>query len=164
MSSRPAELGEPRTNDTEATRNKDYELGHLVLRVVVGVNILGHGLARIGSPGAFADALTHDFASTPLPSWSVRLFALTLPFLEFAVGLLVLLGLRLREALLAGGAIIAALTLGMTLRQQWEVVGLQLIYGLAYAALLAGARHARFTLDARIGRTSAPRLHPARSS
>lgn len=148
MSSRTTEL------DGAATRNRDYELAHLVLRVIVGINIFGHGLVRIGSAGAFADALTRDFASTPLPSWSVHVFALALPFVEFAVGLLVLLGLRLREALLAGGATIAALTFGSTLRQQWEIVGLQLIYGLAYAALLAGARHARFTLDTRLDRTA----------
>lgn len=147
--------------DTTPVRDRDYELAHLVLRAIVGVNIFGHGLVRIGSAGAFADALTRDFASTPLPSWSVRLFALALPFLEFAVGLLVLLGFRLREALLAGAAIIAALTFGSTLRQQWEIVGFQLIYGLAYAALLAGARHARFTLDTGSRSTSTALRTPA---
>ncbi|MCP3098301.1 DoxX family membrane protein [Myxococcus sp. K15C18031901] len=126
---------------------EDRQLAHGVLRLVVGLNILVHGLVRVGAPGAFADGIVQGFASTPLPEWSVRPFALVLPFAELAVGLLILLGLKLRLALVAGGVLIAMLTFGESLRQQWNTVGLQLIYALAYSALLARASDARFTVD-----------------
>ncbi|MFY0575494.1 hypothetical protein ACN28S_15015 [Cystobacter fuscus] len=45
--------------------------GHLLLRLALGINILGHGLVRIGNPGAFADALVQLFANTGSPRrWS----------------------------------------------------------------------------------------------
>ncbi|MCE9669002.1 DoxX family membrane protein [Myxococcus stipitatus] len=125
----------------------DRQLAHGVLRLVLGLNILTHGLVRVAAPGAFADSLVQGFTGTPLPEWTVRPFALVLPFVELAVGLLILLGLRLRLALVAGGALIAMLTFGESLRQQWNTVGLQLLYALAYFVLLSRASDARLTLD-----------------
>ncbi|UJR84744.1 DoxX family membrane protein [Sandaracinus amylolyticus] len=125
----------------------DAALAHLALRGVVGVNLLGHGLARAGSASTFADALVRDFAETWLPSALVWPFALVLPFVELGLGAAILIGLRLRASLLVASALMASLTFGMCLRQQWEAVGLQLIYAIAYALLLAGAQHARGTID-----------------
>jgi thiosulfate dehydrogenase [quinone] large subunit len=125
----------------------DSQLAHGVLRLVFGTNITVHGLVRIGSPGGFAEALVPAFANTPLPEWSVRAFAMGLPFVELAVGLCILLGLRLRAALTLGGAVLASLTFGECLRQEWSAVGLHLSYALAYYVLLSRAADARFTVD-----------------
>lgn len=126
---------------------EDRQLAHGVLRLVLGTNIAVHGLVRVGAPGRFADTLAQGFAATSLPEWSVRAFAMALPFLELAVGLCILLGFRLRLALVLGGALIAALTLGESLRQEWSTVGLQLVYALAYSVLLSRAADARLTVD-----------------
>jgi thiosulfate dehydrogenase [quinone] large subunit len=107
---------------------------HLGLRLVVGVNLLAHGLARIGDIPGFAAHLASDFAGV-LPAALVRPFAFCVPPLELAIGLLVLLGVRLREVLLAASALLAALTFGACLIQRWEIVGLQLVYALAYWVL-----------------------------
>lgn len=134
----------------EATRHThlgDRQLAHGVLRLVFGTNLTVHGLVRVGSPGSFADALVQGFAHTPLPEWSVRAFAMGLPFVELAVGLCILLGLRLRFALVAGGLVLASLTFGECLRQEWSAVGLHLSYALAYYVLLSRAADARFTVD-----------------
>ncbi|MFT3770319.1 MAG: DoxX family membrane protein [Minicystis sp.] len=129
------------------SRWTDAQRAHLVLRLTLGVNIAAHGLSRIASPGAFADGLARDFQATWLPAWSVRTFALGLPFVELIVGLAILAGLRTRAALAAGGLVIAALTFGSCLRQAWELAGMQLLYALAYYVLAARAGDLRLTLD-----------------
>jgi hypothetical protein len=48
---------------------------------------------------------------------------------------------------MAGAALLVALTFGVTLQQRWEVAGLQLVYVIAYAALLASAALNRYSLD-----------------
>lgn len=135
----------PQNHDTAPL--SDAQLAHGVLRLVFGTNLTVHGLVRVGSPGSFADALVPAFAHTPLPEWSVRAFATGLPFVELAVGLCILLGLRLRVALTLGGAVLASLTFGECLRQEWSAVGLHLSYALAYYVLLSRAADARFTVD-----------------
>ncbi|WNG25935.1 DoxX family membrane protein [Cystobacter fuscus] len=122
--------------------------GHLLLRLALGINILGHGLVRIGNPGAFADALAQLFANTWLPSPLVRLFALLLPFLELVIGALLTLGLLTRIALFTGGLVMVSLIFGTTLRSDWETVGLQMIYAALYSALMGTAHLNRLSVDA----------------
>jgi thiosulfate dehydrogenase (quinone) large subunit len=128
---------------------KPAQLGHFALRFVLGVNIAGHGLVRLPKSAAFAQSLAGQFEGV-LPGVLVKPFALALPTLELLLGILILMGFRLNAALFAGALLIGLLTFGMTMREEWEVVGLQLVYALAYAFLLFGAEHARFTLDGRL--------------
>ena len=133
-----------RRSDAEWNRS----CGYVLLRVMLGVNILVHGISRIlTGPGAFAAMLVREFQSTPLPSVLVHLFALALPWVEGLTGLLVLIGLFRRFALVVGGATLVALTFGTTLRQDWPSAGLQLIYALVYAALLAFLNFDRYSVD-----------------
>src|SRR5208282_5691939 len=76
----------------------DRKLGYFVLRFSLGLSIFMHGVARLPHLGAFAEGLVRLFADTPLPALLVRPFAVGLVFVETIVGLLVLLGLRTREA------------------------------------------------------------------
>jgi thiosulfate dehydrogenase [quinone] large subunit len=125
----------------------DTARAHLVLRFTLGLNILAHGLVRIGHASSFSAAMVRDFQGTALPGWSVGPFAMSVPFVETAVGLAMLLGLRLRAALMVGGLVIAALTFGTCLRQAWEIAGAQIVYALAYAWLAQHASSARLTVD-----------------
>ncbi|WP_233262298.1 DoxX family membrane protein [Vitiosangium sp. GDMCC 1.1324] len=122
--------------------------GHFLLRLALGINILGHGLVRIGNPGAFADTLVQLFANTWIPSPLVRLFALVLPFLETLLGVLLTLGLLTRTALFTGGLLMVSLIFGTALRSDWETVGLQMIYAALYSALMATAHFNRLSVDA----------------
>jgi thiosulfate dehydrogenase [quinone] large subunit len=129
-------------------RDKDAALGYLLLRATLGTNIFIHGLSRIlAGPSHFADALVPAFQHTHLPLGFVRLFALALPWVESIVGLLVLVGIRTRFALVAGSLLILTLTFGATLNQDWESAGLQLIYATVYASLLAFRNHNTFSVD-----------------
>jgi thiosulfate dehydrogenase [quinone] large subunit len=53
------------------------------------------------------------------------------------LGGLVLFGVSLRLALFGGAFLIFLLTLGSSLLQDWSAAGLQLIYAMIYAGLLA---------------------------
>jgi thiosulfate dehydrogenase [quinone] large subunit len=131
-----------------STANRDAALGYLLLRATIGINIFIHGLSRIlAGPSHFADVLVPAFQHTPLPASFVRFFALTLPWAETIVGLLVLVGIRTRLALVAGSLLILTLTFGATLTQDWESAGLQLIYATVYASLLAFRNYNTFSVD-----------------
>lgn len=124
------------------------DLGYLLIRLALGVNILAHALARTGGNYdkfvAWAGGL---FAATPLPAWAVGAFARAVPPAEGAIGLLLLLGLFTSWAAVAGGLLMIALIFGMAMVQNWEIVGVQMIYVAFYAALVALADHDRFSLD-----------------
>lgn len=126
----------------------DAQRAHLGVRLVVGVNLAMHGVVRLPQLGAFAEALGQGFAATALPQPLIRAFAFTLPFVETALGVALLVGWRVRAVCLAGSVVLAALTFGSCLREQWEVVGVQLVYALAYYLLGTRAADLRFSLEA----------------
>ncbi len=107
-----------------------------------------HGLSRLPHLQEFADGLVKMFADTMLPAMLVRAFGLALVFVETAVGLLLLLGLWTQEALLVGSATMAALIFGTALRSDWNIVAIQLLYVVIYAALLATREYNAYSLDA----------------
>lgn len=126
----------------------DQQSAYLLLRATLGLNIALHGVVRIiAGPSHFAATMVHQFASTPLPSWSVYGFARCLPWAEMLIGVGVLLGLATRWMLIAGALEILALTFGTTLLQDWSTAGLQLTYAGVYAALLASAKYNSFSID-----------------
>jgi thiosulfate dehydrogenase [quinone] large subunit len=124
------------------------ELAYLFLRLTLGINILMHGLARILSGLApFADGMAKQFAGTSIPPALVHAFAIALPWTELFIGLLILVGLWTRTALALGALEIVALTLGISFTQNWSVAGLQLIYAIVYAILLAFGEFNRWSVD-----------------
>jgi thiosulfate dehydrogenase (quinone) large subunit len=125
----------------------DRRLAYLLLRLTLGINILLHGVVRLPALGAFAEGTVQQFADTPLPAVAVRLFGVSLPFLETAIGLLLIVGLWTRWALVAGGLLIAALVLGTALRSDWETLSIQMIYAIIYYLLLTGRTYDYFALD-----------------
>jgi len=129
-------------------RHRDIQLAYGLLRATLGLNILMHGLARLlqGAVG-YARTLAPMFANTPLPAWSVYAFGVALPFIETLLGLLLILGLKTRWAIVGGCGLLFVLTFGSSLRQDWETTALQLIYTALYTALLASIRWNSFSVD-----------------
>jgi thiosulfate dehydrogenase (quinone) large subunit len=131
--------------------DRDISLAYLLLRATLGINILTHGAARILSgPAHFASILAQSFHATPLPGSLVVWFAYALPWMEAAIGILVLLGLFTRISIAAGALLILVLTIGAGLRQAWEITGLQLIYAAVYAMLLTFRSANHYSADALI--------------
>jgi thiosulfate dehydrogenase (quinone) large subunit len=128
----------------------DRNLAYAMLRFTLGLSIFMHGLVRLPHFIAFADSTVKLFTSTPLPAFTVRVFALSLVFVETVVGLLVLLGLWTRWALFFGALTMAALVFGTALRSDWNTLAIQMLYALIYAALMATREYNAYSLDARI--------------
>lgn len=125
------------------------QLGHLGLRLILGMNLFVHGIARMGSIPQFASNMATDFEGV-LPTALVLPFGYAVPFVELILGAMMLAGLRLRLALFLGTLLIATLTFGSGMLQRWDVVGLQIIYGIALFQLLVHEEFAAWTLDAAI--------------
>jgi hypothetical protein len=71
----------------------DRRLAYALLRAIIGVNLAIHGISRLlAGPHAFAASLVGAFHATLLPPWSITAFGLVLPWIEAALGLLILLG------------------------------------------------------------------------
>lgn len=136
----------------------DERLAYALLRIVAGTNLLMHGVSRwLAGPAVFAAKLMEQFAKTPLPEWSVRSFGLMLPTIEALLGLLMLIGLRTRAALVGASLLMMVLTFGSALMQDWNITGMQLMYALVFSVLLFLRRYNAWALDRRSERAN-PRL------
>jgi thiosulfate dehydrogenase [quinone] large subunit len=137
-------------------------LGYALLRVIVGLNVLSHGVSRIlAGPSTYAANLVVQFQSTPLANGLVSAFGMSLPWIEAVLGLLLLLGIKMRWTVLAAGALLAALTYGACLVQDWQAAGLQLIYAMVYALLLILRQWNTFSVDGIFIKRTAPESTPA---
>lgn len=107
----------------------------LLLRLAIGASMFGHGLVRLPKLAAFSEWMVTSFEKSILPKVLVLPFSYTLPIAEFLVGLLLLLGLFTRPALLLGGLTVLSLIVGTTLIENWEALPSQLIHILFFAVL-----------------------------
>jgi len=147
---RPAEDSE---KDGGRTSTTDRRIAYALLRIVFGVNIFFHGLSRLlGDHTAFLAYLSQQMAKAPLPKSILPPFAAALPWTEATIGLLLLLGLFTRFALVAGSLVLIILTAGITLAQNWDVAGIQLIYCAIYFVLLTHRGRNFYSLDTLIAR------------
>lgn len=130
-------------------RSSDLVWAYTILRFSFGANIVLHGVSRLlAGHAAFLAYLNHYFEKTPLvPASLLPLFAWVLPPVETALGLLLVLGLFTRFALIAGALVLAMLVIGTNLAQDWNVAGLQLIYAFLYYYLLVHRDHNAVSID-----------------
>jgi thiosulfate dehydrogenase [quinone] large subunit len=128
--------------------NPDLFMAHLLARLALGLNIAMHGLTRIPRFGEFKGYLTKEFAGSPLPDGLIAPSAVGIVAAESVIGVLLLLGLFQRQALIAGGVLMLALLFGVCLIWNWGAAGSQLVYVAFFAGLLATLRYDRWSLDA----------------
>ena len=121
--------------------SRDQKLAYLLLRLTAGLDFFGHGFARIftGSHlGGFAHWMVGDMAKSPLPATLVLATGYVVPCVELLIGVLLLTGLATRFALILAMLLLLVLMFGITMKQDWNVAGQQLLYGLVLAVLLSG--------------------------
>jgi thiosulfate dehydrogenase [quinone] large subunit len=137
----------------------DERIAYVLLRFVFGMNICFHGVSRLlGDRQAFLVYLTKSLAPAVLiPKATIPAFAAVLPWAETLLGLLLLLGLFTRFALIAGFLVMILLMAGITLAQDWTTAGLQLMYCLMYFILLTFVSKNYFSLDSLLRRSPANR-------
>jgi len=130
------------------TSNSDEKIAYALLRAVIGTNLLMHGISRLlAGPQAFATHLTGQFARSPLPQPLVRAFGSVLPPIEGTIGLLLLIGLKTRWALIAASLLMLVLTFGSAMVQDWAAAGTQLMYALVFSILLFLRQYNSWSLD-----------------
>jgi thiosulfate dehydrogenase [quinone] large subunit len=134
-----------RPNPTLA--HNDLSLAHFLARLALGINLLGHGITRIGNIPGFAATMEKTFEKTWLPGPLVTLVGDIIPPLELVFGIVLIAGWYLRPALIGGTLFMCLLTFGATQIQNWTVASEQMIYVAFFAVLLATAGWDRYSLD-----------------
>ncbi len=123
------------------------QLAFLLARVTIGINFLMHGIVRLPKLSKFSDGIVKEFSETILPQFSVEAFALALPFVELLIGLLLIIGFKTRLAAVAGFLVMAILILGTSLREDWGLVGSQMIYVIFFFMLIKNLDHNTIAID-----------------
>jgi thiosulfate dehydrogenase [quinone] large subunit len=109
---------------------------YLILRMAIGTSMMGHGLVRLPKLSTFSTWMTGSFKNSMLPSVLVLPFSYLLPFAEFGIGVLILIGLFSRLAFMAGALVMVMLIFGTCMVENWEAIPSQLIHVVFFAFLL----------------------------
>jgi thiosulfate dehydrogenase [quinone] large subunit len=128
----------------------DASLAYAIFRLTFGVNICFRGVARIFILGldTFAGGMMKQFSATAFPPAFVSAFAHTLPWIETTIGIMLILGLKTRLALIVGSLMMTCLTFGTMILQDFTLAWLQLSYAIAFFLLLATRAWNVISLDA----------------
>lgn len=123
----------------------------LFARLVLGLIFFMAGVMKVFQLGPLNHARKYflPFSETFLPVWSLWATGVIIPFVELIAGALVILGLRVREALVALGFVLAVVTFGHLLQDALYAFHTHVIPRLALLLFLFLLRHAgdRFSLD-----------------
>src|ERR1700730_10869192 len=137
--------------DTKRKWPDDMPLAYPLLRVALGFNLFLHVISRLlAGVENFVNSMVKMFQNTALPTAVVVPFGYALPWPEAAIGLLLAVGFRTREALVSGVLLMLTLTFGTTLRQDWEVAAIQLFYSTVCVILIAALRYNSLSVDQKV--------------
>ena len=103
----------------QPTTNFDRAWAILFARLVLGLIFLMAGVMKVFQLGPLNHARKYflPFADTFLPVWSLWGMGVVIPFVELIAGAMIILGLRVREALVALGFVLAVVTFGHLLKE-----------------------------------------------
>lgn len=119
-------------------KTRDIVAAYTLLRIVFGINFFNHGATRIFNIPGFIDSMVSTMQSSWIPEFLVRINAALVPPVELVVGVLITVGLFTRGALIVCFILMIILMYGVTIIQNWDTAGSQLIYDLVLFILLAG--------------------------
>lgn len=115
----------------------------------MAISMLTHGLVRLPKLGAFSDGMVEQFSDSMFPEWLVRPWSYAVPFIEFFLGITLLLGLFTRLSAIAGAVLILILLGGSGMVEGWSAFPSQLIHLAFFVAILLYRRYNSFALDGR---------------
>ena len=104
---------------TKPTAAIDRAWAILFARLVLGLIFFMAGVMKVFQLGPLNHARKYflPYADTFLPVWSLWAMGVIIPFVELISGAMVILGLRVREALVALGFVLAVVTFGHLLKE-----------------------------------------------
>jgi uncharacterized membrane protein YphA (DoxX/SURF4 family) len=139
------------------TRNIDRAWAILFARLVLGLIFFMAGVMKVFQLGPLNHTRKYflPFADTFLPVWSLWAMGVVIPFVELIAGAMIILGLRVREALFALGFVLAVVTFGHLLKEPLYEFHTHVIPRLALVLFifLLPRSDDRFSLDHVIART-----------
>jgi len=128
----------------------------LFARLVLGLIFFMAGVWKVFQLGPLNHARKWflPYADTFLPVWSLWATGVTIPFVELIAGALVIAGLRVREALIALGFVLAIVTFGHLLKEPLYEFHTHVIPRLALLlfVFMIPRQDDRFSLDSLIAR------------
>ena len=130
-------------------------LAYGTFRLALGVVELMHGLVRLPILAGFAAGMAKQFEGTIMPGWFVYSFGCVLPFLEGLIGLALILGVFTQWTLAGASLLMSILIFGTSVRSDWNIVGLQMIYAIAFFIALFFLEHNHYSVDRIIRREQA---------
>lgn len=137
--------------DMAATTGIGRAWAILFARLVLGLIFFMAGVMKVFQLGPLNHARKYflPFADTFLPVWSLWATGVVIPFVELIAGAMVILGLRVRVALVALGFVLAVVTFGHLLHDALYEFHTHVIPRLALLlfVLLLPREDDRFSLD-----------------
>ncbi len=100
--------------------NDNWPILNFIVRWILGLLFLMAGFWKVFVLTHAAHAqqfFVEGFSDSWIPTWLLQLFGYSIPFLELVAGLLICIGLRTREALIAVGLLLIVTTYGHALQQ-----------------------------------------------
>ena len=139
------------SNVAITARNIDRAWAILFARLVLGLIFFMAGVMKVFQLGPLNHARKYflRFADTFLPVWSLWAMGVVIPFVELIGGAMIILGLRVREALVALGFVLAVVTFGHLLHEPLYEFHTHVIPRLALLlfVFMLGREDDRFSLD-----------------
>ncbi|WP_452225542.1 DoxX family protein [Lacinutrix chionoecetis] len=115
---------------------KNKKQAYALTRIIVGVSMFGHGLVRLPKITEFSNGMVKKFSDSMVPELLVSPFGYALTIAEFALGILLIIGLFSKQTLLASIITMILLVFGSTMIENWSVINSQLIHATIFAFLL----------------------------
>ena len=125
-------------------------ISYLMLRLAIGLSMFGHGLVRLGKLSGFSKWMVGNFQNSMLPEILVVPFSYALPILEFCIGILLILGLFTKKAVLLGAITMLILIFGTTMIENWDALPTQLIHLSLFAVLFNYIADNSWALDLKL--------------
>ena len=123
-------------------------LAYALLRMTVGLMFFVFGVSKfLRGLDTVALGMQSRMAEAPMPEFLVGAFARVLPFGEVAIGLLLMVGLFTRGALVAAALLMMALTVGVVLEPSPATVAANVNYALIIVALLWLSEYDGYSVD-----------------
>lgn len=126
---------------------ENHKIAYFFLRLAMGVNLFGHGLARIPKLQAVAAGMVQNFKKSWLPQNLVQVFGNVLPFVELVIRLMLIIGYKTKWANWAGATLIITLLFGSSTIENWEAMGTQMVYAFMFYFLIAKQQDNIYSLD-----------------
>lgn len=127
----------------------ERRLAHALARLGLGINIALHGAVRVPKLETFSNGLREQFQASILPGPLVFASGYGIVAGEVIIGVLLILGVRLKASLVAGMLLMILLITGSCLIENWNAAGTQMVYLAFYAGLLATVKWDAYSLGSR---------------